>query len=536
MKIKKYLSIILSIAMIFVLGSTAAFAAGSDGQIGSIMIANPQDGETYTAYKIFDVTYDDNGHYSYTIKGDSPWYNTVNAYANNTSNGITLTAVAGTAAPVVYVVTATENAFSAPGFAQVLKAALYNTTSPVVDSNAVTLTNGSATGLALGYWFVSTTSGSLCNLTTTNPSQTIYDKNAKPTIDKTVDDEDLTVYVGQDLTYTLTVTTPATVEGYSRYTYEVGDTMDEGLNFLAIESVKIGNDTLNLDDLDDIFTYLHSGINATADAGTPSNGFKLSADLAEKDENEDLIYAAYLGKKIEIKYQAVVTEHAVTADKETNTAYLTYSKNPYDYTDTDKIEKKIDVYSANIDIEKVDANKTATKLSDAKFVLYKMDGNTKKYYKYNVVSEGNDSVEWKALPAGSADVSAALKADSTFCTVRTTGTDGKIDDIFAGLDAGTYYLEEIAAPAGYNLPKDAFTVVITKNNTDPVTITATIDKGTITVEQTDMKAKATITNGSGSILPSTGGIGTTIFYVLGIILVLGAAILLITRKRMSASK
>ena len=120
--------------------------------------------------------------------------------------------------------------------------------------------------------------------------------------------------------------------------------------------------------------------------------------------------------------------------------------------------------------------------------------------------------------------------------------------MIAGLDAGSYYLRETKAPAGYNLLK----------NDISVTITATLDKSENTPALTELKlsvkddktgAEATENNGSvdtgivatdvvnnsGTELPSTGGIGTTIFYVLGSILVIGAVVLLITKKRMSAA-
>ena len=509
MKTKKFLALILAMLMMLALGTTA-FADTSDGQTGTITVANPQGDATYTAYKIFDVTYDGD-HYSYTFKANSPWFSTVSAYADDKDNGLTLTAAAGTADSVIYVVSTTSD-FDAATFAQTLKDA------NITDTSAKTLTNGSVNGIELGYWFVTTTSGSLCNLTTTNPTQTIYDKNEKPTIDKTVDDKDLTVEVGQVLTYTLTATLPKDITGYSTYTYEISDNMSEGLTYREITSFKIGgSDASSLLTATGV-TYLHSGISATSETGTPDSGFVFSIDLAS-----DADYEAYLGKTIEIKYTAIVNEKAIKTSKEDNTVTLKYSNDPADKTKTGTDTKKVTVYTLNIDILKVDAEDDNIKLSDAEFILYKEENGTKTYYEYPVLVDGFNKVNW---------------ADSTdSATVRITDENGKLDEAFYGLDAGTYYLEEIKAPTGYNLPASPFKVVITKNvdsTTGEVTFTAALGENNLTVDGTTLTATAEITNASGTILPTTGGIGTTIFYITGSILLVGAAVLLITKKRMSA--
>ena len=99
-----------------------------------------------------------------------------------------------------------------------------------------------------------------------------------------------------------------------------------------------------------------------------------------------------------------------------------------------------------------------------------------------------------------------------------------------GLDADTYYLEETKAPGGYNKLAGPVEVEISHTVTDEgVHMTHTLKQDTTNVE------KVEIENKSGTELPETGGIGTTIFYVLGSILVIGAVVLLITKKRMNAA-
>lgn len=154
---RKLASLLLALVMVFALATTA-FAAGT--VTGTITVANPVKDQTYTAYKIFDVVYDTNDHYSYTIDSSNEWYNTVSAYANDAAHGLKLTRVNG---GDTYVVT-TENGFSAPDFADALKADVNGKT-----GRTLSVADGKATvtGLDLGYYFVTSSTGALCNLTTT---------------------------------------------------------------------------------------------------------------------------------------------------------------------------------------------------------------------------------------------------------------------------------------------------------------------------------------------------------------------------------
>lgn len=467
---KRILSLLLVLMMVLSL-SVTAFAA----ETGTITVDNPVTGETYTAYKIFDVSYNNDGAYSYTIQGDSEWFDTVNAY----TNGLTLTQVTGTNTYIVK----TTDAFSAPAFAVALKAAVAGKTGTTL---AVQDGKATVTGLELGYYFVASTNGALCNLTTTNPSVTIHDKNDIP-FDK-VDDKE-SVDVGETVTYTITGKVPDTT-GFTSYTYKFTDTMSEGLTFQKDIVVKIGDtDVTNACTI----TYTPS-----EDAAT---GFELTIPVMN--------YQDKVGAAITVTYTAVVNEHAV-ATVENNKATLTYSNDPTDSSSTTTTpEDKETVYSAKIVIDKYAANTEnpedhSTKLKDAQFVLYKEVEGGKQYYKWN---DTDKKVTWVA--------------DKKDATVKTTDENGAAS--FDGVKDGTYYLEEIAAPAGYNLLKDPVEVVV--NGT------------TATAENTETLAPiAAIANSTGAVLPSTGGIGTTIFYVLGGLLVAGAAILLVTKKRMSNAK
>lgn len=487
---RKLTSLLLALVMVFALAVTVAAeeTTGTTGT-GSITVDNPIEGQNYTAYKIFDVVYDDatpTKHYSYTIKdgdGGSPWYGTVSAYATTEANGLTLTQVEGTN---TYVVTFDKDKFSAPKFAETLKNALstVNPTSDVHQFTANAEGKQVADSLPLGYYFVTSTNGTLCNLTTTDSDVTIYDKNDVPFKKEGVEKKD--VEVGQVLDYKITGKVPDTT-GFTTYTYEITDTMSVGLTFDETSvQVKVGN-ALQSESKD---TYAFEKGNAT-----DNYTFKVTIYVEKYTP----------GQPIEVTYRATVNEDAV-ATVSTNKAVLKYSNKP-GTTDTGTIESEHKVYSAKITINKFWKDGTQEKpLENVGFKLYKKEApenggtETTKYY---VKNETTNAVTWDT------DIKKATE-------VKTSAT-GEAN--FTGLANDTYYLVESTTPAGFN----------------PLT-----DVKTITVNGDDTGANLTVTerveNKAGTLLPSTGGMGTTIFYVLGAVLVVGAGVLLVTKKRMSQSE
>ena len=462
---RKLASLLLALVMVFALAVTA-FAADTTG---SITVDNPVADRTYTAYKIFDVVYNDTkSHYSYTIDSNSnEWYDTVSDYASNLKCGLTLRQVNDS---TTYVVT-TDNRFSAPDFAAALKAAAADKTgSPLIgDNSSVSVSN-----LPLGYYFVTSNSGALCNLTTTNPAVTIHDKTDMPfekKADKTNAD------VGQIVNYTVTGKVPD-YTGFNTYTYTVTDTMSEGLTFNNDVKVTVGG------------TDVTSDCPSTYDAN--ANKFTVSIPVKSYP----------IGAEIKVTYSAVVNEKAI-AKFETNKATLTYSNDPATDTTSTATPVEQKVYNAELVIDKYDDGDNKIKLAGASFVLYKkvttegVAEATKMYYRWN---ETGKKVEW-----------IADKASAT-----TVTTDDKGAATFGGIAEGVYYLEETKAPAGYNLLTGPVEISINKLG-----------------EQAQLSIPVQVPNQAGTLLPSTGGMGTTIFYVLGFVLVMGAVVLLVTKKRMS---
>lgn len=483
---RKLASLLLALVMVFALATTAfASETVTPPTTGTITVDNPRADQEYKAYKIFDVVYDTKGHYSYTIDSTSVWFNAVDTYSKQTNSGLTLAQVGVT----TYVVTTTSD-FSAPPFAEALKAAVGEKT------DGITLTKASgkatATNLDLGYYFVASTSGALCNLTTTNPDVTIHDKNDMP-FEKT--DNKVSADVGETVNYTITGKVPDTT-GFETYTYEIADTMSEGLTFNRNSlAVKVGSADVTADTDKCTIAY---------DAETAPNTFKVTI----------LVKNCTVGDAITVTYTATVNEKAIAVVSR-NEAKLTYSNDPTDSAKTTTTPaQKQEVYTSKIVIDKYETGKPGTKLPGAEFVLCRNDDAQYaavqnaiqnaiqiQYYKWD---ETTKTVSWVD------DI-----ADATKVT-----TDAHGEAFFEGLADGTYYLVETKAPAGYN----------------PLTAPVPVTVAGSSTDITKLSVTAKVENQAGTLLPSTGGVGTTVFYVLGAVLVLGAVVLLVTKKRMSRNE
>lgn len=463
---RKLFRVLLALAMTLAL-AVPAFAA----EAGSITITNPQGDRTYTAYKIFDVTYSGD-NYSYTISDTDTAFNTVKAYADVAANGLNLTAVADTGKYNVSI----GAGFSAASFAQHLKTnvgSLGTGTDFTTDGNTM-----KASGLALGYYFVSGTSGIVCELATAKDIQ-IRDKNEVPEIKKDVNDDDRTVEIGQKLTYTITGKVPST-KGYDEFTYQVTDTMTEGLTYNKDVKVTIG------------------GTDVTANATITNNGNGFVASVNMKN------YQDQIDAPVVITYTATVNEKAIQSDKETNTATLKYSNDPANKDSFKESSVEVNVFSFNIVINKYAKGNENTKLEGAKFVLKNAEN---KYYKYDAATK---AVTWVDDKSAATEVS----------------TDANGAARFDGLQAGTYSLEETVAPAGYNQLTKDITIVLDKNGS------ATID-GAASAPGADHSLTTGVANSTGTLLPETGGAGIVTFVALGALAVICSGVFLVTNKRMS---
>ena len=477
---RKLASLLLALVMVFALATTA-FAAE---KTGSITIDNHVEGQTYKAYLMFELeSYNpETGAYSYKItpdwqdfvtKGDGQKYFSVDAQGYVTLNeGV-----------------ADEEA------AAIAKAAVAYANSKGLDPAATLPQDGkyTASGLTLGYYVVDSSLGALCGLTTTNPAATISEKNEVPTNVKTVEDDSTGKYsptndaeIGQTVNFKSTITAQP---GAENYVFE--DTMSPGLTYnkdarvytdeAMTEELAAANYTVNLD---------------------PGEGKTFT--ITFKQSYLDTITAE---TKLYVKYSATLNENAaVGLPGNSNKSTLKYG----DSTNTKSTpESETNTYTWDLDVLKYGNGNKSNVLENAQFVLLNKNRD-----KVAVVVNGK-LTGWTNIPAKGEDGTITWPAN----TVLVTDANGKIK--ISGLDSDTYYLREIKAPAGYNTLKEDFKVVITG---------ATKGEGS---ELTYKTVQAEIENLSGTVLPSTGGMGTTIFYVLGSALVLGAVVLLVTKKRMS---
>lgn len=349
-------------------------------------------------------------------------------------------------------------------------------------------------------------------------------KSAQPTVDKQVLDEEADAEEGntngwgesadhainESFKFKLTATLDANAnyDAYKTYKVVFHDTMSTGVTFESIDSVKIGDVVIPVKSTDKPDGYECSATEGLVGDGakewtlTIADLKKYQADLT-KGATVEVIYNAHLNESA-IVSNASGTELGTNAANNNN-VYLQYSNNPNVSGDSDLGQTPKDyvwVFTYKVDNKKVD--QAGNVLANAGFKLYSGDTEIGLIY---------DETLTAYRPIKGDEVPVEMKS----------ATDTGVFNI-VGLDAGTYVLKETSTPAGYNTC-DPITVEIEavhKENTDGTTVNLTL---------TQKNTNNTIQNQKGSSLPSTGGIGTTMFYVGGGVLVAGAGVLLITKKR-----
>lgn len=480
---KKLMAALLAVALLCAM-AVPAFAA--EGASGTITIDKAINGETYTAYKIFNVVSsktETDGSTTYVYKVADGWAdfftdNTVKNYVSVDTHGQP---------------TWVESKESVADLQAFAKLALdYASKTTTITGKTATASGGEAviSGLTAGYYVVSTTAGSLCVLNTNGSDLKIDEKNEAPTIDKKIDGNKTTndAAIGDVVNYTVTIHAKKGATGYV-----LTDTMTKGLTFNPDSlTVKTGTSTLSKD------TDYTVDVNSTPDTDGNTN-FKVTFTdtyLNGIDGNTDIV----------VSYTATVNKDAVigtTTGGNINTAQLKYGNKA-------TVESTTKTYSYEFDLVKTDNSKKL--LTGAKFKLY-------------------DSA------TGTTPVKLIKDAATGNYRVAETSESGAVDEIeinsykavtISGLNKKTYYLEETKAPDGYNKLTERQPVELGKEGfVVDATITGSGSKG---AEWTSGGVQ--VINNTGATLPSTGGMGTTLFYVLGGGLMVAAVVLLVTKKRM----
>ena len=493
---KKLISMLLALVMLLALGTTAFAQEENIGGSGkaTITISNAATGETYTVYKLFDATVTGTEGGSISYKGSVP-ASLATYFEEDAVGNITVKDAA-------YADPATKTEMS-----EGLRAALdvWTDTAAATASAKSDGTELQFKSLPYGYYVVTTSQGKQAiSVTSTNPNATIHDKNSvfPKELEKNVDKTN--VNVGDTVTYTVSFKTAnyTSKDGKPQKitSHIIEDNLPKFLDNVTVKSIIVN------DDID------HPVNDPKFDEHN-----KITLKWYDKDTNQFL----YKNKAtVTITYTAVVTDKAAIAGAgNTNTVTLRWVVD--DNTtpnDEDKLSANATIYTYAIALMKVDEK--GKPLSGAEFEL--------PFY-----------VKKKA-DANGAFIYAGKNPGEDLTNLVTSPATGLI--VIKGLKSGTYSITETKAPSGYNLLTAPFNVTATKTSqTTTNSITYLDEHGNISATATNTKveinlqeiaaAVQVVVNKTGSMLPSTGGMGTTMFYVLGGAVVIAAIVLLAVKKR-----
>ena len=516
---KKILSLVMGLVMALAM-SVTAFAAGENY---SITIENSVPGHTYEAYQIFagDLTVKESGE---KVLSNITWGSGVDTAK--------LPDDLKDAAAVAEKLSAGE--MTAAEFAKKVAPHLtdnFKTSGTQSEGKYV------IGGLDAGYYLVKDKDNSL---NTQNDFYTAYimevvgkvtakPKGDKPSLEKQIKDNDTGDWgvvgdnqIGDTVEFRTISTVPDT-KGYTKYDYIISDTMSKGLT----SNVKAANDvTIKVGGEDGaVLDQSYYTVDAT------DNSFTVKINILEAI-NDGKMNA---GDKLYTYYTGVLNKDARAYDdgKQENSAHLEYSNNPNNTEDKGQTpESKVYDWTFKMNVNKVD--KDGQRLEGAKFVLSKDGLLDVAYMQCNDKGEPTANTEkliglveeskgvYRVASAGESNVVYAIEAGNP---------------VIKGLDDATdYYLYETKAPEGYNLLSKPVEFHITDEyNEDGSELKAGSPIVTVDGNVADTMS-FNVVNQSGAELPSTGGIGTTIFYVVGGLLVVGAGIVLVTKKRMGKAE
>ena len=475
--IKKLMAALLAVALLCAMAVPAFAAEGTApaATTGTVTVQNVVSGKTYKIYRILDIATHDSDYSSVVYKVNDNWKD----FIKSTGNAY-FTSIDDTTGVVVV-----KDGLTSENIADLAEAAKawlgnHNITADGEQTAAANDTSIQFTGKKLGYYLLSSSdrgtnnADAIFSLNSSSPNVTVQEKNGKPTIDKKIIEnntpvENNTAGIGDYVQFKITVNV---IDGQPS-NYVIHDKMSDGLTFVNTTEhpveVKVGTSILD--------TTQYS-FNGTITDGCTFE-LKINDDILQPN---DVVTVTYYGQ---------VNSSAVINGDNTNEAKLTYG------TDGNSTWEKTTTKVFGFKVFKHAGTDTDHLLPGAEFRLYKT-GDDRTY---------NAKIVTGLLTAWTTD------ATATGVTM-TSNSDSAL--VLNGLDAGTYYLEETKAPDGYN------------KLTAPVTVTITEDGK---VNET-ANGTVYVSNNAGATLPSTGGMGTTLFYVIGGGLMVAAVVLLVTKKRM----
>lgn len=483
--VKKLLGLLLALTLSLTLCLPAFAANGTNNNTGSITINDAEVGHTYSIYQVMVLeSYDkDKNAYAYKAHSDwADWLKTQTQYVSIDNQGY------------ITWVGQTDDSTIAAFAKNALAHAKSNNIAPVEEVTATSATVR-FTNLNLGYYLVDTTLGTLCSLDTTAPSVEMFEKNEPPHIDKQVKEDSTgnwgdenTAEIGDTVYYKTTITAKKGAEKFILH-----DEMSEGLTLNA-GSITVAEPT---------------GLKKGQDANS-GDYHVVTTGLTDGCTFEVHFHQSYLDTitadtNIVVTYEAVVNENAVVYPAENpNETKLQYGNapDPEDQFTPPDITK---TYTFKVDVVKTDDKDKV--LDGVQFKLYdaKTGGNEIALVKesdgvYRLAKDGETGVEY------------------------ITTVNGQLE--IKGFDANTnYYLEETKAPNGYHKLGERVEIAVKEANLEASVSNDTWQSGGVHV-----------VNNPGKELPSTGGMGTALFYIAGGVLVVGAAALFVLKKRKDTGK
>lgn len=506
--IKKIAAIMFAFMMVVSMSCNVKADEGTTAttEKGTITINNAIPGQTYTIYKILDLESYDEAKNLYSYKPAKGWESFINEntdyFIKNEYDGISWKANEGETEAQAQK-RASTLAKKALDYAKDPSHSITNSGTKTEDSTTVTFN-----GLDLGYYLVDSSVGALCALNTTDPNMTIQEKNGVPSVKKTIEDGGVlatdhksnSVNIGDIVTFQTMIDVKKGAQGY-----ELHDTLSTGLKLIS----KINDHT-------------NSPIMVVA-SGTDESGKAFNNNLT-KDSHYTITYDdhsftvtildSYLKTHetvdyhIAISYKAILTNAAVVGEAgNTNKTYLKYG------VDSESAPSTTTTYTFGIPVFKYTGT-GKTPLAGATFSLFTTE------------TEG-DAIKL-VQKTGTQEYRLAIQGETgeKEVTEITTTDTGRFS--IQGLKPGNYWLEETAAPKGYNKLKKRIKIAVGAHGA--ITIDGNYNADG-TVSGGNLEAEVGVENKTGTVLPSTGGAGTTMIYLVGAVLVLGSGVVLATKRR-----